>query len=276
MQMSRRAKTLILQIVMTILVIVWILPIVWVVATSFKTTTEMFMDPLSLVPKEFTWDNYIRAWKLANFSKYLLNTVIYSVVSTAIVLFISSMSGYVLGRYEFPGKKIIFVTILATILMPSRYTFIPIFDLIRKLDLLNKLGGLILVSSGVNALYVMLFSGYFSTVPKSFEEAAIIEGATFPQIFFKIMLPLSKPVIGTVIIFHFVACWNDFFFPLILTLGNPNARTLGVGLYAFYGEFTTDWTGLAAALVISMIPILIVFLMFQKYFMRVMAGGIKG
>ncbi len=274
--MSKRAKTVLLQVIMTILVVMWIFPIVWVVSTSFKSTTEMFMDPLRLIPKEFTLENYVRAWKMANFSKYLLNTVIYSVSSTVIVLFISSMSGYVLGRYDFPGKKVIFISILATILMPSRYTFIPIFDLVRKLGLLNKLGGLILVSSGVNALYVMLFSGYFSTIPRSFEEAAIIEGATFPQIFFKIMLPLSKPVIGTVIIFHFVACWNDFFFPLILTLGNPDARTLGVGLYAFYGEYTTDWTGLAAALVISMIPILVVFLMFQKYFMRVMAGGIKG
>ena len=274
--MSIKLKRTIVQIVMTLLVIVWIFPVVWVVSTSFKTTSEMFMNPLKLIPEEFTFDNYVRAWKLANFSRYLMNTVIYSVVSTAIVLFIVSTSGYVLGRYEFPGKKIITITILATILMPSRYTFIPIFDLVRKFGLLNTLAGLILVSSGVNALYVMLFAGYFSSIPKSFEEAAIIEGATFPQIFFKIMLPLAKPVIGTVIIFHFVACWNDFFFPLILTLGNPNARTLGVGLYAFYGEYTTDWTGLAAALVISMIPIMVVFLAFQRYFMRVMAGGIKG
>ncbi len=274
--MSIKLKRTIVQIVMTLLVIVWIFPVVWVVSTSFKTTSEMFMNPLKLIPEEFTFDNYVRAWKLANFSRYLMNTVIYSVVSTAIVLFIVSTSGYVLGRYEFPGKKIITITILATILMPSRYTFIPIFDLVRKFGLLNTLAGLILVSSGVNALYVMLFAGYFSSIPKSFEEAAIIEGATFPQIFFKIMLPLAKPVIGTVIIFHFVACWNDFFFPLILTLGNPNARTLGVGLYAFYGEYTTDWTGLAAALVISMIPIMAVFLAFQRYFMRVMAGGIKG
>lgn len=271
-----KAKRISFQIFMTVLVIAWIFPIVWVISTSFKTTAEMFMDPLNLIPKNLTFENYVRAWKLANFSRYLLNSVVYSVVSTIIVLIISSMGGYILGRYEFPGKKFIYLLILATILMPSRYTFIPIFDLVRKLGLLNTIWGLILVSAGVHALYVMLFSGYFASIPKSFEEAAIIEGANFPQIFFKLMLPLSKPVIGTVIIFHFVTCWNDFFFPLILTLGNPNARTLGVGLYAFYGEFTTDWTGLAAALVISMIPVMVIFLAFQKYFTRTTVGGLKG
>ena len=266
---------MIIQIIMTLVIIMWVYPIVWVVSTSFKDTTEMFTNPLGLVPKSPTFENYIRAWKTANFSQYLLNTVIYSVTSTLIVLFIVSTGGYVLGRYDFPGKRIITLLIFATILMPSRYTFIPIFDLVRKLGLMNRLEGLILVGSGINALYVMLFAGYFASIPKSYEEAAIMEGASFPQIFFKIMLPLSKPVIGTVIIFHSVACWNDFFFPLILTIGNPKARTLGVGLYAFYGEYTTDWTGLAAALVISIIPITIVFLIFQRYFMRALAGGLK-
>ncbi len=270
-------KRLILHTILIVLVLAWIYPLIWTLSTSFKPMDEMFSNPLGLIPQRPTFENYKRAWVSANFSVYTINSFIYSITSTIIVIFLTSTAGYVLGRYHFPGKRIILIFLLATILLPSRYTFIPIFDIVRRLGLLNKITGLILAGSGVShAMYLMLFAGYFASIPKDLEEAAIVEGASFPQIFWKVMLPISKPIIGTVAIFQFVGSWNGFLFPLILTLGNPRARTLSVGMFAFFGEYTNDWTALTAAMALSIIPTVIVFVMFQKYFFESLAGAIKG
>lgn len=257
--------------------LVWIYPFLWMVSASFKTPAELFSQGLKLLPEQFNFDNYIRAWNVANFSTYFLNTVIVTVATVAIVLFLTSTLGYVLGRYDFPGKKIVIIAIVATIFMPSRYNVIPIFDLINRLGLLNTLWGLILSQAGIGqTLYILLFASYFRGLPKELEESATIDGANFLQIFWRIMLPLATPIIGTVAIFQFMSTWNEFFFPLILTLGKPAIRTLGVGMYAFVGEHSFDWTGAAAAASISIIPVIIVFLIFQRLFIDSVAGAIKG
>jgi len=255
----------------------WMYPFLWMISASLKTPTEMFGRGLSLIPESLQFENYVRAWKVANFSGYFLNTVVVTTAVVLIVIFLTSTCGYVLRRFNFPGKTVIIALVVATVFLPTRYTIIPIFDLVKRLGLLNSLGGLILVGAGTQqALFILLFSSFFRGLPKELEESAIIDGAGFLQVFARIMLPLSTPVIATVTIFQFITSWNDFLFPLILTLRRPSLRTLGVGMYAFVGEHTFDWTGAAAGAAISLVPVMTIFLIFQKWFISGVVGAVKG
>ncbi len=181
-----------------------------------------------------------------------------------------------LGRYQFPGKKAVIGFFVATVFLPEGYTIIPVFELINFLNLGDSLAGVILAQSGgAHVVTILLFAGYFSQLPKELEEAAILDGAGFLRIFWQIFLPLTKPVVATAIIMQFMYSWNDFLLPLVLTLSRPDLRTLSVGIYSFQGEFFTDWSGMAAAATISLLPIIIVFLFLQRYFVEGIAGAVK-
>ncbi|HEY8742857.1 MAG TPA: carbohydrate ABC transporter permease, partial [Chloroflexota bacterium] len=201
---------------------------------------------------------------------------IITVSSILIVVTSSAMIGYVLGRYAFPGKRIIIGLFIALVFLPQGYTIIPVFALINKLGLGNSLLGVILGESGsAHIVQILLFTGFFSQLPKELEEAAIMDGAGFVRIFARVMLPLTKPVLATAVILQFMQSWNDFFLPLVLTLSRPDLRTLAVGMFAFQGEYFTDWSGMAAAATISLLPIIIIFLFLQRYFVEGITGAIK-
>ncbi len=253
----------------------WIYPFLWMVSAGFKTNAEIFAG-LNLLPADPQPQNFTRAWTDANIGRYFLNTTIVTVGSILIVLISVAMIGYVLGRYQFPGKRIIIVLFALTVFLPEGYTIIPIVELISRLGLANSLLGVTLAQSGgANVVLVLLFAGYFSQLPKELEEAAVIDGAGFLRVFWEIMLPLAKPVIATTIILQFMHSWNAFLQPLVLTLSRPDLRTLAVGIYAFRGQFFTDWSGMAAAATISLAPIVIVFLFLQRYFVEGIAGAVK-
>jgi raffinose/stachyose/melibiose transport system permease protein len=189
---------------------------------------------------------------------------------------ITSMIGYVLGRYSFPGKRAIIGLFVATVFLPTGYTIIPVFEMVNRLGLADTLWGVILAQSGgAHVLYILLFAGYFSQLPRELEEAAIMDGASFVRVFVQVMLPLAMPIVATVIILHFINSWNDFLLPLVLTLSRPDLRTLAVGMYAFRGEFYVDWSGMAAAASISLLPVILVFLFMQRYFVEGIAGAVK-
>ncbi len=253
----------------------WIYPFLWMVSAGFKTNNEIFSG-LGLIPADPQPGNFARAWTDANIGTYFLNTVIVTVGSILIVLISVSMIGYVLGRYQFPGKKVIIALFAVTVFLPEGYTIIPIFELVNKLGLANSLAGVTLAQAGgAHVVMVLLFAGYFAQLPKELEEAAIVDGAGFVRVFWEIMLPLAKPIIATTIILQFMHSWNAFLQPLVLTLSRPDLRTLAVGIYAFQGEFFTDWAGMAAAATISLAPIVIVFLFLQRYFVEGIAGAVK-
>lgn len=253
----------------------WIYPFLWMVSAGFKSSDEIFAG-LGLIPRDPQPENFSRAWTDANIGQYFLNTVIVTVGSIAIVLVSVSMMGYVLGRYAFPGKKLLIVLFAVTVFLPEGYTIIPIFELINRLGLANSLLGVTLAQAGgAHVVMVLLFAGYFAQLPKELEEAAIVDGGGFIRVFWEIMLPLAKPIIATTIILQFMHSWNAFLQPLVLTLARPDLRTLAVGIYAFQGEFFTDWPGMAAAATISLAPIVVVFLLLQRYFVEGIAGAVK-
>lgn len=276
----RRRRNWLREIVVTVVLIpicvVWLYPFLWMVSASLKTDTEIF-GSVSLLPKNFRWDNYARAWYEANIGPYFWNSLIVTIVTVAIVTVTTAMIGYVLGRGTFPGKKIVIAALVATIFLPEGYTIIPIFQLINKIGLSGSLAGIILAESGgAHVIIILLFAGYFRQLPKELEEAARMDGAGFLRIFWTVMLPLAKPAVATAIIMTLMRVWNSFLIPLVLTLARPDLRTLSVGVYSFQGENLSDWSGLAAASTISLLPIVAVFLLLQRYFVEGVAGAVRG
>lgn len=257
-------------------VIVWIYPFVWMVSSALKSQREMLLGGLSIIPEEFTLDNFTRAWDVANFGAYTLNTVVFSAAVVAVVLLVSSTAGYALGRGKMPGKRFVVGALIATMFIPHGYTIIPVFKLVDTLGLNNGLIGAVLAAAGpAHVVQILLFMGYFAGMPQELEDAARMDGAGYIRIFARVMLPLAKPIMGTVSLFTFISAWNAFMVPLVFTLGRPDLRTLGVGMYSFFGQYTADWTGLAAGACISLLPIIIVFLFLQRTFVEGMAGAVK-
>jgi raffinose/stachyose/melibiose transport system permease protein len=269
-----------IQIVKHILLLglsfLWIYPFLWMIAASFKTKSGFFADRLDLIPNNIIFDNFKRVWTEAHFNKYFLNTVIVTVATVILVLVMTAMAGYVLGRYSFWGKNALMLVFIASITIPLVSTVIPTYQIVKNMNLIGTRTGLILAGAGgAHVVFLMLFAGYFKQIPNEMEEAAKMDGCGFFQLFLSVMLPLAKPIATTVVIMETVWTWNAFLLPLVLTLSNPASRTLAVGLYAFKGENTIDWTGIAAGGTLSVIPIIILFLLTQKYFVDGIAGAVK-
>jgi raffinose/stachyose/melibiose transport system permease protein len=246
------------------------------VSASFKSNAMIFANE-GLIPSQPTVENYVKAWDQANIGAYFFNTLFVTVGSVIIVTIASAMMGYVLGRRRFPGRALIFGLIIFTLFVPQGYTIIPVFDLLTRLGIGQSLWGVMLATSGGSfVIFVLLFAGYFSQMPNELEEAAKMDGVGFVKTFWYVMLPLSKPIVVTVVVMQTLYAWNDFLLPLVITLANPAIRTLSVGVYAFRGENFVDWGGMTAASTITIVPVVILFLFLQRYFIDGLAGAVKG
>lgn len=276
MRSRRRALLWVQAIILAAIALVWIYPLLWTFSASLKDTQDIFSSGLSLIPKVFHWDNYSRAWSQAGFSQYMLNSIFVTLASVALVVVRCATAGYVLGRYQFYGKKLVLLVLLGTMFIPTGLSIIPIVELSDILGLLNSKAGLILaLSAGGNVAAVLLYAGFYSQLPKELEDAAMVDGAGFLRTFFSVMLPLSGPITATVTVVTFVATWSNFFVPLVFTFSDPSQRTLAVGMLAFQGTNSTDWSGLAAGATMSLIPVLAVFILLQRYFVEGIAGAVK-
>lgn len=252
-------------------------PFLWMLGSSLKAPGEFFSGGAALLPKVAQWSNYPDAWNQGRFGLYFFNTVLISVVSTALVIIVSAMAGYVLSRQQFPGKTFMWSIVALLFFLPQGYAIVPLFDIVQQLNLLNTHAGLILVLAGGGLVSsTALFAGYFATLPKELEESATVDGASMPVMFFRVALPQTKPMMATVGLFHFMNTWNAFFIPLVLTIGAPKLRTLAVGMQAFVGENSTEWTWVCAGAVISILPILLLFFFLQRYFIDSISGAVKG
>ncbi|WP_407868698.1 carbohydrate ABC transporter permease [Paenibacillus sp. P36] len=266
-----------LHILLTVFGFIWIYPFIWMIFSSLKTNQEYITSGLKLLPESMQWMNYVRAWKVGHFSDYFINSVIVTVSTVVIVTLLCMLTGYALGRVNFPGRKLLIVIFSATMFIPKGYTIIPVYLIVKQLGLLNTMPGVILAeSSGAHVLFILLFMAYFHGLPKELEESGEMDGSGFFRIFWQIMLPLSKPIIATTVIMQFIWTWNSFFVPLVFTLNKPELRTLAVGMFSFAGEHTIDWSGMAAGASISLVPVILVFIAFQKYFIEGISGSVKG
>jgi len=272
----RRAGRWLLYAALAAAGIFYAYPFLWMISGSFKKTSEFFTQGLRLIPSDPQWSNYSKAWQDARFNQYFLTTVIVAVVATLLVLLFTSLAGYTMAKNRFPGREVIIGILVVTLFLPRGYAILPIFDLVHKLGLLNTLAAVILVNSGTSMVVnTFLFMGYFSTLPAEIDEAALMDGANPWTMFWRIAVPLARPMFGTVALFEFMDNWNSFFIPLVFTLGKPELRTIGVGLYAFVGQNTTQWTLMCAAAVISLLPTLILFFALQRPFIDGIARAIR-
>lgn len=255
---------------------IWIYPLLWMVSASLKSNSMIFANE-GLIPSQPTVENYVKAWTQANIGAYFFNTLFVTVGSVVLVTISTAMMGYVLGRQRFPGRGPIFGLMIFTLFVPQGFTIIPVFDLLSRLGIGQSLWGVMLATSGGSlVIFVLLFAGYFSQMPNELEEAAKMDGVGFVKTFWYVMLPLSRPIVVTVIVIQTLYAWNDFLLPLVVTLANPAIRTLSVGVYAFRGEYFVDWGGMTAASTITIVPVVILFLFLQRYFIDGLAGAVKG
>jgi ABC-type glycerol-3-phosphate transport system permease component len=264
------------HIVLLVCGIFWMYPFLWTLGSSFKSVDGFFNEGLSIFPKEFEWSNYVNAWNEASFSLYFFNTVFITVATVICTVIIASMAGYVLAKKNFPGKKLFIGIIAVTLFLPHGYTIIPVYDIVQRLGLLSTLWSVIIVETAGGLVFsTFLFVGYFSSIDRELEDAARVDGASFHQLFWLIMFPLAGPMIATVSLFTFIGSWNNFFVPLVFTLGQQEMQTLPVGMFAFIGQNSTEWTYLCAASVITLVPIILLFIVLQRYFINGISGAIK-
>jgi multiple sugar transport system permease protein len=255
--------------------IVMLVPLVWVVMTSFETLAQTQHFPPILWPGSFQWENYPRAFNSVPFGTWFLNTTIVTVTVVASNLVLCSLAAYGFARIRFWGKGVAYFFLLATLMIPVQVVLIPTFLIVKQMHLINTLGALI-VPNLANVFGIFLLTQFFRTLPVDLEEAARIDGANRLKVLFAIVLPLSLPALATLAVIQFLWTWNDFLWPLV-TIYTPSAYTLQLGLQSFQGSHVNDTNLLMAGNVMSMLPMLILFLAAQRYFVRGIATqGLKG
>jgi multiple sugar transport system permease protein len=257
------------------LALVMIIPLVWMVVTSFETLNETRQFPPVLVPDSIRWQNYTEVLQQAPFARWFLNTLVVTVVVVIGNLVFCSLAGYAFARLKFFGRDAVFLLVLATLMIPFQVIMIPTFLIVRQLGLIDTLGALI-VPNLAGAFGIFLLRQFFRTLPIELEEAARIDGASRLGVLFKIVLPLSGPALATLAVITFMWTWNDFLWPLV-TIYSANNMTLQLGLTTFTGAHQSNTHLLMAANVMSMLPLLLLFFVAQRWFIRGIATtGLKG
>jgi N-acetylglucosamine transport system permease protein len=256
------ATSHVLLAVWTIIVIV---PFLWVVLSSFKTTKEILASPFSL-PAHWQFDNYAHAWTDAGIRQFFLNTVIVVSVALVLVMLLGAMCAYVLARFTFPGSRAIYYLMLAGLTFPIFLAIVPLFFILKNIGLINTLPGLIMVYVAFALPFTVFFLyAFFRTLPDDVYEAALIDGAGEWKTFFRIMLPMARPGIAAVAIFNFLGLWNQFLLPVALNTDQSRyVLTQGMASFASQAGYAVDFGALFAAVVITVVPVLIVYVIFQR------------
>jgi alpha-1,4-digalacturonate transport system permease protein len=263
---KQRGRVLSATTLIWVLAIAYGFPVLWFILSSFKPAGDLFSYPLTLFPKDPTVSGYVDAWNSFDFYQFFENTVIVAVVTTVLTVAASCCTGYALAKYDNKWLRVFFVCILATTMLPTEVMLAPEFIVIRDLGLYNSLAGVI-VPSILTATGVLMFRAFFLTVPDELVEAARIDGAKELGIFFRIMVPISRPIMLTLAIFSFQWRWNDYIWPL-LVLNDPSKFTLQIGIQSIVGAQNVNWSVLLGASVISIVPLVLLYLVFQKYVMN--------
>ena len=257
------------------LALIILVPILWVVLSSFRTNKDFLTAKPSFIPPTWTTAQYETLFKRIDVLRYIYNSLVYAFSRTVGNIFFCSMAGYAFGRLQFKGKSLLFTLILSTMMIPFQIILVPSYLIINYFGWLDTYAGLI-VPGLAGAFGVFMLRGFFLKLPKDLEEAARVDGLNEFLIYLKIMLPLCKPVIITLSIFTLNGCWNDLMWPLLVT-STDKMRTLTIGIVSFVGINTTSYGPAMAGAVISMLPIFIMFMFGQKYFVEGIATtGLKG
>ena len=249
-------------------------PFVWMISTSFKSSESVFSYPPQWIPKNPTLEQYRALFREVNFLQFFKNSVIVALAITLFSLFLNALGGFAFAKYRFPGREKIFALLLATLMVPGQITMIPVFLMLKSVGLINSYWGLI-IPAGASAFGIFLMRQFITTIPNDLIESARIDGCSEFRIFWSIILPLCKPVLAALGIFTFMGSWNAFLWPLIVMI-KENMYTLPVALANLSGQYATKFGLLMAGAVVVVAPVLIVFILAQRYVIRgVAVTGLK-
>ncbi|MGH2603142.1 MAG: carbohydrate ABC transporter permease [Dehalococcoidia bacterium] len=256
---------------------VTITPFVMMVSISFTRQSFVLELPPRLLPKDPTPNNYVDAWTSGGFALYFLNSAAVAAATVAGVVLLSSMMAYAFARFDFPGKTVLFYALIAALMIPGMMLILPQFLLARDLGLIDSRLGLVLFYVGSQLAFItFLLRGFFQSVPRELEEAMRLDGAGAWRIYWLLMLPLSRPALATAGIFTFLLAWDEFAWALTI-INDPDKRTLPLAIALFQGQHATSWGLVFAASVISVLPVIIIFVIFQRHFVSgLRAGALKG
>jgi putative chitobiose transport system permease protein len=273
---NKTIKTVIIYIILGIIAVLMLFPLVWLVSTAFKSPSEnIFQFPPQFIPSQPTFQNFIKVWQTNPFGRYLFNSSFVALLTVSLNLLFCSLAAYPLARLNFKGRDGIFTAIIATIMIPFQIVMIPLYILTVQLGLRNSYLGIIFPSIA-SAFGIFLLRQAFKSVPKELEEAARIDGCSELGIWWNVMIPAVKPALITLAIFVFIGSWSDFLWPLLI-LDQPEFYTMPLGVATLAGTFSLDWRLIAAGSVISIAPVLLLFLILQRYIVPTDAGsGVKG
>lgn len=251
-------------------------PLLWLFITSLKTNAEYFDNPFSL-PAVPQWQNYVNAFQQANLGRMISNSVIVAVTATVINVLIAAMLSYCLSRFKFKGREVIFTLFSVGVLVPLNALMVPYFSIFSKMGLVDSLGALIILYAAIGLpISTFIIRGFMASFPAEIEEAAYIDGSGFYGRFFKMILPLTKTGLVTAATFEFITCWNEFVYANLLT-SSPVTKTIQIGIRYFTNQFTTDYVSMYAAIIISIAPSIIGYMLFQKQVISgLTSGAVKG
>ncbi|AEC02934.1 carbohydrate ABC transporter permease [Parasphaerochaeta coccoides] len=266
---------LLIYVFLIITAFIMLVPFAWMLSSSLKLNKDVFIFPIQWIPKLPRWSNYVEIWTTIPLGRFIMNTVKLTVIITLLQLFTSSFAAYAFAKLDFKFKNALFLGYIATIAMPWHVYMVPQFIMMRSFGLNNTHLSLIFLQA-FSAFGVFLMRQFYQSIPDELCEAARIDGMNEYLIYGRIMLPLSKPALSTLVIFTFVTVWNDFLGPMIY-LTRQNLKTIQIGLRMFISQFSAEYGLIMAASVVVLIPILIVFLSLQKFFVQGIANtGLKG
>jgi multiple sugar transport system permease protein len=257
--------------------IVMVLPFAYMVSTSFKPDRLTLEIPPRFLPTHPTTANYVGAWTSNEFGRYFANSVIVAVSTTVLTVLLASMMAFAFSRFSFAGRRVLFALLLLGLMVPTVMLLIPQFVLAKNLMLLDSLSGLVVFYAGGNlALATFLLSSFFQDIPKELEEAMVVDGAGPWQRYWGLIMPLSRPAVATVGIFTFLASWDEFTWALT-SISDPDKRTLPIAIALFQGQHATSWGLVFAASVIAVLPVIAIFVIFQRQFVSgLTTGALKG
>jgi len=272
---SAAVRRIVLYVLLVAFALLFFTPFVWTISTSFKTLPDSAY--FNLIPHPFTTEAWKSVWNDYDFKRYALNSLFLAVTVTLLNLFLASLGGYAFARLRFPGREVLFLIILGTLMIPDQLRLIPVFVMLTNWHLIGNFSGYILINL-VTAVNLFFMRQYFLTIPRDFEEAAKLDGAGYFKTYWRIMLPLAGPAIAALAILQFQGTWNDFFWPLILFgQGSEHMYTMQLGLAQLTFTYQSLWPQLMAGSIMAIAPILVIFLIFQRFFVSgVTAAGIKG
>lgn len=274
-----RIRRTITYVVLAAVSLLFFVPFFWSISTSLKTLPETV--GFDLFPADPSLRAYREAITTFNFGRYFLNSVFLASVVTAFNLFLASLGGYAFARLRFPGREVLFFLVLGTLMIPHELRLVPVFQMLSQFpvthwNLLGTYQGYFLINL-VGATNLFLMRQYFLTIPKDYEEAAKLDGAGYFKTYLRVMLPLAGPALAAITILTFQGTWNDFFWPLIIFLGDETKYTLPLGINQFRSQYSTQWPELMAASVLAILPIFALYVFFQRYFIAgITSAGVKG